>query len=66
MRITSVGQGAQLTVVERPNGPRFERWKAFSRAAVEASVAKSPPTLADRLPTENNASATPSIMEAAE
>src|SRR5262245_50761601 len=33
LRIRTVGEGAQLTVVERPDGPRFERWKAFSRAA---------------------------------
>lgn len=34
LRVRSIGAGARLTVAERPNGPTFERWKAFSTPAV--------------------------------
>jgi hypothetical protein len=32
--VRSIGQGARLTVAERPNGPTFEAWKPFSTPAV--------------------------------
>ena len=34
LTIRSIGEGAGLTVVERPSGPAFEKWRPFSTAAI--------------------------------
>jgi hypothetical protein len=44
LRVRSVGEGARLTVAERPSGPTFERWKPFLSPAV------SPPMRQNRSP----------------
>jgi len=60
LRITSVGQGAQLTVKDAANGqPRFAKFQPFAMWRVEAPVAKSPPTLPGEPPAQNNASGEP-------
>jgi hypothetical protein len=62
LRIQTIGEGAQLTVVERErgNGPRFERWKpmpldrwkAGRRSAVRRKDASPTPTLPEEPPAE--------------